>query len=187
MNHRAGGWLKYVDTDSLRSELSSWLSDFPWHWFVTLTFRKPLKSVYSAQKHFQSYLQALSQAYADPRQGTIDGVSSFLAVESFNLSDYLHLHGLIYLHGVDPVFCDSNGIPWTRSAWQWWFKKYGRAQVLVYDPARGAHHYLTKYIVKNLCSWDMKIWENDNTGGQGRLSKNSPSNPLKNRGSPAQH
>jgi hypothetical protein len=34
---------------------------------------------------------------------------------------------------------------------------FGRAQVEGYDPTKGASFYLTKYILKDTCDWDIKI------------------------------
>jgi len=42
------------------------------------------------------------------------------------------------------------GLEWTRySEWsKWWFANYGYATFKVYDPKKGATHYLTKYVIK---------------------------------------
>lgn len=35
-------------------------------------------------------------------------------------------------------------------AYGWWFERYGINRIEPYDPERGAAHYLTKYVVKQL-------------------------------------
>ncbi len=39
-----------------------------------------------------------------------------------------------------------------RELWEWWFRDqgYGLARILPYEPSKGAAHYLTKYVVKEL-------------------------------------
>ena len=39
-----------------------------------------------------------------------------------------------------------------KALWEWWFREqgYGLARILPYEPALGAAHYLTKYVVKDL-------------------------------------
>lgn len=39
-----------------------------------------------------------------------------------------------------------------RGLWRWWFQEqgYGLARILPYEPSKGAAHYLTKYVVKEL-------------------------------------
>lgn len=59
----------------------------------------------------------------------------------------LHLHAL--LGGFAPHVS-------RRAAWRFWFDRYGRAQLLPYDPARGAAQYVSKYVSKELAHYDIE-------------------------------
>ena len=72
-----------------------------------------------------------------------------------------HLHGLLFIPP-DEGQRDLWGDVWPirekylrKRAWEWWFKHYGRALILPFDPGKGATHYVTKYVTKALSDWDI--------------------------------
>jgi hypothetical protein len=69
----------------------------------------------------------------------------------------LHLHAL--LDGTEGLLPSSVGAAWP----------YGFSRVEVYDPALGATHYLTKYAVKTLASYDLAGPLRRHGEGQARL------------------
>lgn len=42
--------------------------------------------------------------------------------------------------------------PWFK----WWFSRYGGARFKVYDPEKGATHYLTKYVCKDIGWYEIR-------------------------------
>lgn len=74
-------------------------------------------------------------------------IEYFLAVERFHHGDFTHCHALI--NGVD-------GLTY-RQVGETWRKRYGREQVERYDQGKGANYYLTKYVVKDVCDWDLYV------------------------------
>lgn len=106
-----------------------WLGKWPWQLWSTLTFKQE-QSHNSATRAFRNFAQWLQKD--SPSAGW------FCAHE---IGDYgrLHLHAL--LGGLGPHVS-------VNMLWRWWFDRYGRAQLLPYDPTRGAAFYISKYVVK---------------------------------------
>jgi hypothetical protein len=75
------------------------------------------------------------------------GIEYFLAVERFRHGDFTHIH--VLLNGLDGLTYRQVGEPW--------FNRFGRVQIEGYDPTKGANYYLTKYVLKECCDWDVKI------------------------------
>ena len=98
------------------------------------------KDPFTAKKRFFKYIEKVRIEYALPN------IDHFLAIEPHKTGLY-HCHAL--LNGLAGVPDDA--------LWELWFNKYGRNTVEIYDPKLGAHHYLTKYIVKDVCDWDIKV------------------------------
>ncbi len=133
--------LSSVYVRGVRDELSGWLQSFPWDFWFTGTFRPEMnvKDTYRAKKYFESFVREIKKVTT--------GVDYFMAVERFKDGEFTHIHALL------------NGVKDLRylEVWEKWFKRYGRALVEGYDPKKGAAHYLTKYVVKELCDWDIFI------------------------------
>jgi len=84
-------------------------------------------------------------------KGTEHPVAYFVGVERGHRTFDTHLHALLNVQ--DELGGRAFILPW----WELWFKRYGRAKVVEYEPARGAEYYLTKYTVKALCDWDLDL------------------------------
>jgi len=74
-------------------------------------------------------------------------IDYFMAVEWNKAKEFTHVHAM--LNGVK----DHD----LRQLWEKWFNPYGRATVERYEKGKGANHYLTKYCLKELCDWDIRI------------------------------
>jgi len=134
---------------AISEAMGSWLADKPWDVWVTLTFRDGNFSHEAATRAFQKWIQWLGI------QGN-PNATHFVGHEIGGHTARLHLHGLI--GNLEP--CTSR-----NSMWEWWFKRYGRAQILPYDPEKGAAHYVSKYITKELAHWDLDFdgWTRQNS------------------------
>jgi hypothetical protein len=110
---------------------------------MTGTFTEDLetKDMFTCHRRFKRYLKLVKEKFDVNK-----GFDYFVAYERHQ-TGYFHIHGLI--GGVSGI-TDSD-------MWEVWFKKYGRAKVVTYEPGKGATHYLTKYVTKELCGWDIKI------------------------------
>lgn len=125
----------------IASTWGDWLSgpDFSWQAWGTFTFRDPGYSNAAATRSWDRFTSWLR------REGS-PGVGFFVGHE-VGARGRLHLHAL--LGGLAPQT--------RRSAlWAWWFERYGRAQLLPYDPARGAAHYVAKYVTKDFAHYDIE-------------------------------
>jgi hypothetical protein len=46
-------------------------------------------------------------------------------------------------------------VPPAQFLWHDWFERHGRAHIDRFDPKRGATHYVTKYVSKQLADYDL--------------------------------
>ena len=124
------------------------LDMMPWDKYMTLTFRPELetKDIFTCQRRFESFLRIVKKEFKCKK-----GFDYFVA-------DERHQTGLLHMHAL------ANGMSGISDTdlWQIWSVKYGRARVQTYDVGKGATHYLTKYVTKELCWWDIKIREERN-------------------------
>ena len=127
----------------LRDEMGVWANMFEWQMWMTGTFRpeKSYRDTIKTKRAFRRFLEDLSKKFGK------HGIEYFLAVERFAHGDFTHIHAL--LNGLDGLTYRQVGEPW--------FERFGRVKVEGYDPTRGANYYLTKYVLKECCDWDVKI------------------------------
>jgi len=120
--------------------MGDWLSTFQWDWWATFTFRFEVPDAIKAKLYFARFQKQLVKKIHH-------GFYYFLAVERFKSGLSTHLHCL--LSNIDDVAYVTVG--------QAWFKRYGYAKIEKYDPGLGAAHYLTKYVTKEICDWDVSL------------------------------
>ena len=127
----------------LRNQMSQWLNKSPWQiWFTgTFTPEQFYRDTIKTKGAFNKFIEKLSVDF-DKQE-----IEYFLAIERFAFGDECHCHALI--RGLE-------GLTY-RQIGETWRDLYGREKVEGYDPTRGANYYLTKYITKELCDWDLKI------------------------------
>lgn len=126
-----------------RSLLPAWgafLSDFAWHHFLTLTFRRESVQDF-ARRQFLSYIGRLERE---------SGRSLFW----FYGTEYGKL-GRLHLHALTG---NTDGMGAVLNAE--WYQDANRgargfARVKEYDPLLTAAHYVTKYITKSLADYDL--------------------------------
>ena len=111
--------------------------------WMTGTFKpdQSYRDTIKTKRAFQRFITEMTKTYG------LNSVEYFLAVERFCHGDFTHIHALI--NGVE-------GLTY-RQVGEVWFNRFGRVQVEGYDPAMGANFYLTKYVVKDVCDWDLRI------------------------------
>jgi hypothetical protein len=110
---------------------------------MTGTFR-PEQSYRDTIKTKRAFMRFIGEVRKTYRKFDIE---YFMAVERFAHGDFTHIHALI--NGVGGLtYCQIGEI---------WFNRFGRVQVEGYDPGKGANYYLTKYVVKDVCDWDLSI------------------------------
>jgi len=122
---------------AIRMACADWLNTYNWDWWATLGFRFMVVDTINAKRYFLRFVKSL---------GLVD-LSYFLVVENFRFNHGVHLHCL--LSGVLHLRYKDVG--------QLWFSKYGYAHIQGYQKGRGANHYLTKYVTKASCDWDVHI------------------------------
>ena len=116
-------------TRRARKAFSEWLGTYEWETFGTYTFaRTPGRT---ATHHFRRLLaKTVRHGHKKP--------TAFVAEEIGPRGGRLHLHAL----------CKDTGWKFTDLKREW-ERDYGIARGGKYDAARGAAHYVTKYIIKD--------------------------------------
>ncbi|WKW12641.1 hypothetical protein Strain138_001939 [Pseudogemmatithrix spongiicola] len=106
--------------ERLTDELGAWLGGHRWNHFVTLTYH------YSARgdRQFYRWIRRLEQLAGRSVQ--------FAMFSELTTAGFLHHHALVF---------GTGGLPANilRESWT-----SGRSDVQVYDPERGASHYICK-------------------------------------------
>jgi len=119
---------------SLRELWSEWLNEYDWNWWTTLTFRNKVTKK-AANKKWNRWLRAIEEE--------TEVSPGYFRVTENQERNVLHFHALML--GVEHLrrltFMDR------------WFEIAGYARIYPYDSKRGANHYLTKYISKELSDY----------------------------------
>jgi hypothetical protein len=145
--------MDYQRSLEVRSKVVDIASTVNWEFYVTGTYRleNATKSIYTVKRRIFSMMN-----YFRDREGG-KGVSYFIGIEKHR-TGMLHWHGLI-----------GRGLNATKEEiFKFMFEKYGRSTVVEYEPGKGAEHYITKYIIKNLCEWDIYLNNKDKMKGVAR-------------------
>lgn len=133
-------------------EWGDWLSrEWSWDLFVTLThdnseqaLGRGTRTIVGWKASADRWDRFMDEAVT-PRVKSKEGLVSPYWVRGREPNPWrkgTHFHALV--GGVGDVS--------RRDLWQWWFQEqgFGLARILPYEPSKGAAHYLTKYVVKEL-------------------------------------
>lgn len=131
----------------VKEEFGKWLSQYDWDWFFTGTYRFINISKIGIYHTFLSFLNHISEesGFVVPK--------FWVGLEMQGTREIPHIHSLIKFEGIkNPkrlIRCDR----W----WKWWFERYGRNRIELYNKNLGAGYYLAKYIYKpeSLVYWDI--------------------------------
>jgi len=144
-----------------QEEFARWISRSDWAWttYGTLTFSKPMR------RGALSYAKTLA-VYA---ARTAPRLWGFSFEETHSDGEALHVH---FLWHITPDLTNS---PTNYDLWRWWYKRYGRAQIVPYRPAssvnrmttsgsdtpsvpEGLQRYLSKYLTKSQDRYFYDFW-----------------------------
>jgi len=130
---------------SINQIFAEWLDNYRWDWWATLTFRFVVKDTIKTKQYYRNWIQKDVQPFVSEKIGY------FLAVERFGDGINTHIHSVIR------VGKETNGENiYIYPFWRKWFERYGRARIEVYDERKGGNYYLSKYISKEICDWDIE-------------------------------
>ncbi len=138
-----------------------WLGTFPWDAWGTMTFAAGEFTHDAASRAWQRFARHFQMQQP---------LGTWFVGHEVGARGRLHLHCLLGgMHDRTPEA--------RTQLWEWWFKRYGRAQVLGYDPEKGAAHYCAKYVSKELAFYDLdfngfSVWD---SGGRRQQSSDGPS------------
>lgn len=127
----------------MRESLAGWVDQFDWQMWFTGTFKpdKSYRDAIKTKRAFERFIRDLSDNYGK------HNIEYFMAVERFKHGDFTHVHALIN---------DLEGLSY-RNVGETWRSRFGICQVEGYEPGKGANYYLTKYVCKSICDWDLHI------------------------------
>lgn len=145
-------------SNPLNAALGDFLSGYPWSHFLTLTF-KPLprtgkKGDTLTWGRFtrRDTAAGVSDAYAMRAwRGYLRDVSKLADVPLFWFFGIEHgeKRGRLHVHALTG---NTERLPVQLLREQW---RNGFTRILSYDPSRGAAHYVSKYVTKQLAEWDI--------------------------------
>ncbi len=141
---------------SITEDWGDWLGGMPWESWGTLTLRYENPTHEQMQRAWARFVQWL-RTEGNP------SVTFFVGHE-VGSRGRIHLHCLLGALAPDTP---------RRALWAWWFERFGRAEIVGYEPTKGAARYVSKYVTKELAHYDLDLggWESC----QGQLKLGSPS------------
>lgn len=125
----------------LRDSMAEWIDQKgPWEIWMTGTFdpEKSYKDTIRTKVAFGRFIGDLRKKYG------LYSVEYFMAVERFHHGEFTHIHAV--LRGLENLRYRQIGETWRE-------RHNGIEQVEKYNQGKGANHYLTKYVTKELCDW----------------------------------
>ena len=135
-------FLNPLNRKAIQKEYATWLAEFNWQWFVTLTFRYPPHPE-QAKKYFLKWIHWINRKlYNNRYYKTSTGIFWVLALE-------YHKSGVIHFHALLGDIEDLNLKLSRKDARNKWYQIAGLGRVDPIDDKLGAvTNYVSKYIVK---------------------------------------
>jgi hypothetical protein len=121
----------------LREAWGQFLSQFPWHWFVTLTFRGEVPT-FRAHRIVKRFLRDLEAAAGVP-------------IQWFSADEYGPRFGRFHIHLLIGNVGHLRRLYWMDE----WNRRAGYARILPFDDKQGALFYVAKYITKQDGEFEM--------------------------------
>ena len=139
-----------------RSALGEWWNKFPWHYFVTLTF-KHQPSREAAVRNFRRWIRRLEQQAKHRVEW----------VYLLERGPYGRWHFHAFVHSENRLAKSSLKSAWTLSWEEMPLEKLlvrpekvwaiGRVDAQVYDRRRGASYYLSGKVNSDVVEWDFRL------------------------------
>jgi hypothetical protein len=123
---------------SLVASWGEFLSQFHWHWFVTLTFVGDVKT-FSARRKCEAWLRALERASGMP-------------IAWYRGDEYGDRGGRFHFHLLVANVAHLDQFEWMR---RWEMMGGGFARIYPYNSELGAAYYVSTYVTKQMGEWDM--------------------------------
>jgi hypothetical protein len=135
--------MKCEENKKIRNSMADFVNKFAWDIWMTGTFLpdQAYRDTIKTKKAFSKFVEDLTKNFNKT------DIEYFMAVERFKSGDFTHIHAL--LNGLEGLSYQQIG--------ETWRDRYGREKVEGYQKDKGANYYLTKYCVKDLCDWDLRI------------------------------
>lgn len=132
-----------VDVQKFRDSMVAFVDQFEWQIYMTGTFLpdQSYRDTIKTKRAFGRYIGDLRNKYKK------NEIEYFMVAERFKHGDFTHVHAL--LNGLD-------GLSY-RQIGETWRDRFGREQVERFEKGKGADFYLTKYLLKEVCDWDLHI------------------------------
>lgn len=133
-----------MDYKKTREVLAEWVDQYDWQFYFTGTFPpdRAYRDTIKTKKAFGHFIGDLRNNFGKKH------IEYFLAVERFKHGDFTHVHAL--LNGLD-------GCTYSDIGGTWRTRFNGREKIEGYIKDKGANYYLTKYVCKSICDWDLHI------------------------------
>ena len=150
---------------SLKESWAEFINQWRWQWWITLTFRDNVTRK-TAQRKWNQWLRSIEKELKDE-------VGYFRASELQSARNVLHFHSLVLnIDRLERYSIDNylraekwfeqhkarETIDQLAVRFHWmdkWNEIAGFARIYKYDPTKGAHWYLCKYITKELSDYKL--------------------------------
>jgi hypothetical protein len=129
------------DARLVRTGWECFLARYEWQWFVTLTFADAVHPE-AADKAFRLFVSSLNRSLYGPRWAKKGQGVYWIRATEFQKRGVLHYHALM----ADPKDLEVSA---SRMAWRnWWFERFGIADIQKPYDIAAASGYVAKYVAK---------------------------------------
>jgi len=131
---------------SIIDAYGNWLNTFDWDYYCTFTTRYQL-SLKSARRYMPKLQCLLSHGQEIPP-------IIFWVAEPFDAKYGCHLHALVLIENKSSKTKTSIKNAWQVVSKGKGAKEYNNTTIKKYDPTKGGHFYVSKYLHKNSSDYD---------------------------------
>jgi hypothetical protein len=131
--HTGGNQVMISKTPTLKQTIRPWLREYPWDWFVTLSFGNERHNAYQCFRDFDRWMARLHKTHSS-------SMPFHFVISEF--SSRFHLHALV--GGVSQIPCRR-----ARDEW------HSTAHVEPYDHRRNGISYITKRIGSHTAEFEV--------------------------------
>jgi len=121
----------------LREAWGQFLAQFPWDWFVSLSFREMVPT-FRAHRLVRYFLSDIEKAAGVP-------------IFWFRTDEYGEHTGRFHIHVLVGNVAHLRRLDWMDE----WNRRAGYARIVPFDQTRGAAYYCAKYVTKQSGDWEL--------------------------------
>ena len=136
-------------TPPISVSYGNWLNTMPWDYYCTFTTRYQLSKP-AARRSMARLQDIIKRQYMDIPE-------IFWVAEPFDSKYGCHLHALVKITGKTPQTITHLKNAWQIASKGRGLKEYNNTTIKDYDPQKGGHFYVAKYLQRHNADYDFYL------------------------------